>query len=84
MKERFISIETANVGIVTIPERLFVNWFMELDKHTLKRLNIPWPRYHIVKKLIAQGQLQNTYSPVVYDFILLSLNDLRERGILKC
>ena len=41
MKERFIAIETANAGIVTIPERLFVNRFMELDKPALKKIKHP-------------------------------------------
>ena len=83
MHPRMIALETANAGIVTIPETLFVNWFNELDKNDLKSLGFSIKQYTEVERIISQGRLQTSYSPVVYDFILISLNNLVNRGILK-
>jgi hypothetical protein len=84
MKKGIIAIETANAGIVTITTDVFINWFRGLKKEDIKTHGFSRKQYSVVKKIIAQGKLENTYSPVVYDFILFSLNDLMDKGILKC
>ena len=75
MKPEFIAVETANMGFVEIPVKLFESWFNELNNEKLLSFDFTEEEYGTVKKIIDKHQLGNKYSPLVYDFLIMCLND---------
>ena len=75
MKPEFIAVETANMGFVEIPVKLFESWFNELNNEKVLSFDFTEEEYRKVKKIIDKHQLGNKYSPLVYDFLIMCLND---------
>ena len=74
-RPEFIAVETANLGFVEIPIKQFETWFNQIDREKLMLFDFTEEEYKRVKKIVDKHQLGKKYSPVVYDFLIMCMND---------